>query len=445
MYKSLKKIASLAVVGALVTGGLAFSAQAASADQLTNGTITITPLTGNRADANFLDSIDVTTGCPVGYRSSSDTQIYQGSTRMGSVSLTRYSDSPYGNWGFTGNAIHGDRTIAPTNGYLSAKNLDTTTQGQVVNGTAGNDANFELRVYCYADNLNRNYTTDKYFSLAMSINSTGDWKVGGSVVVPVPAQATTVSLTGALAGANTAALTATVKDSTNATATAAPGTVQFLEGTTVLGTAPVAAGVASFTSSGLSVGSHAITAKYLSSDTVGWANSALSGVATVVVPPVAAAPGQTVIDVTVPTGTGVLSYAGLQSTISLGQAVLTGGLFKAQGDLGPITITDTRQLGSSSWSLTGVATNFTSGTKIIDGKYLGWKPALVGTYNAGVAGAEVLPAPGSTNGLKTASPLSTGSVVDGITSTVVGAKLSLAAPGNTPGGLYTATLTLTLL
>ncbi|MBC7761505.1 MAG: Ig-like domain repeat protein [Candidatus Saccharibacteria bacterium] len=443
MNKSLKKIASLAVVGALVTGGLAFSAQAASADQLTNGTITITPATGNRADANFLNSIDVTTGCPVGYRSSSDTQIYQGTTRMGSVSLTRYSDSPYGSWGFTGNAIHGDRTIAPTNGYLSAKNLDTTTQGQVLNGTVGNDANFELRVYCYADNLNRNYTTDKYFSLAMSINSTGDWKVGAAAVAP--ATATTTSLTALLNSDNTTTLTATVKDPNGAALPAGvTGSVQFLEGTTVAGTGTITNGVATANTTVLAAGSHTFTAQFTPGNAAVYAAST-SGSASVAVAQPAAAPGSTNVTTTVPSGTGSLTFSGLQSAISLGTAVLAGGLFTANGNLGPITVTDTRQLGSTTWNLTGTSTDFKDGSKLIDGKYFGWTPSLVGSGNAGTAGAAVLPAPASTSGLKAASVLTTGAVVDGTTTTVVGAALSLAAPGNTRGGFYTAVLTLTLL
>lgn len=436
-----RKIAALTVVGAMAFGALGF-AQSASAD-LTPGNVTITPLTGNATDTNFLNSVAVDTGCPVGFRAIGRTYVVQNGIARSVANARQTSLNPdYGTTGLDGNPFRISRDLGD-NLYVSNSALaDIAIAGTPTPLVAGN---FELRVYCMASATSINLTTDKYFALAMSITAAGVWKVGSEVVVPVPAQATTVSLTGALSGANAASLTATVKDSTNATATAAPGTVQFLEGSTVLGTAPVTGGVATFTSGALSVGSHAITAKYLSSDTVGWADSPLSGVATVVVPPVVVAPGSTVIDVTVPSGTGVLSFAGLQSTISLGQAALTGGLFTASGDLGPITITDTRQLGSSSWSLTGVATNFTSGTKVIDGKYLGWKPALVGTSNAGVAGAEVLPAPGSTNGLKTASALSTGSVVDGVTSTVVGAKLNLAAPGNTPGGLYTATLTLTLL
>ena len=202
----------------------------------------------------------------------------------------------------------------------------------------------------------------------------------------------------------------------------------------------------------LAPGTYSATARFISSAPTVYANSAVSGSATVTVavaPPGPVGPNQasTVIDVTIPAGTGSLTFTGLQPTISLGIAALQGGLFKASGNLGPVIVTDTRQLGSSPWSLTGIVTDFTSGTKTIDGKYLGWVPTLVGApaVNAGVAGPTVLPFPGSPNGLKTASTLSSGSVVNGLTQTSVSAVLNLAAPGNTPGGLYTSTLTLTLL
>ena len=443
MNNTTKKIAALAVVGAMFTGGLAF-AQSASAEQITTGTVSVTPTTGNSADANFLNSLDVTTGCPVGFRASSDTQIFQGANRLGSVSLTRTTATAYGTTGLDGNAIHQDRTIAPTNGYVSNRSLNSTTQGTIVNGTPGNDANFELRVYCYADNNNRAYTTtDKWFTLAMSINSTGDWKVGAAVVAP--ATSTTTSLTALLNSDNTTTLTATVKDPNGAVLPAGTtGSVQFLEGTAVAGTGTITNGVATANTAVLASGSHTFTAQFTPGNAAIYAAST-SGSASVTVAQPAAAPGSTNVTTTVPSGTGSLTFSGLQSAISLGTAVLTGGLFTANGNLGPITVTDTRQLGSSTWNLTGTSTDFKDGSKLIDGKYFGWTPSLVGSGNAGTAGTAVLPAPASTSGLKAASVLTTGTVVDGTTTTIVGAALSLAAPGNTRGGFYTAVLTLTLL
>lgn len=440
MNKTTKKIAALAVVGAMFTGGFAF-AQSASADQITTGTISISPTTGNAAtgdaNGNFLNSLDVTTGCPVGYRVSSDTQIVQAGNRLGSVSLTRTSATAYGTTGLDGNAIHQDRTIAPTNGNVSNRLLNATTQGTIATG------NFELRVYCYADNNNRNYVTDKFFSLAMTIDASGNWSVGSAVVAP--ATATTTSLTALLNSDNTATLTATVKDPNGAAlASGVTGSVQFLEGATVVGTGSITNGVATANTAVLATGSHTYTAQFTPGNSAVYAAST-SAPASVTVAQPAAAPGSTNVSATVPSGTGALTFSGLQSAISLGTAVLSGGLFTASGSLGPITVTDTRQLGSSTWNLTGTSTNFTDGAKTIDGKYFGWTPALVGSGNAGTAGAAVLPAPGSTSGLKAASVLTTGTVVDGTTTTVVGAALSLAAPGNTRGGSYTAVLTLTLL
>ena len=441
MNKMTKKVAALAVVGAMLTGALGF-AQSASAD-LVPGNVTITPLTGSASDANFLNSVAVDAGCPVGYRAIGRTYVFQnGVGRSVADARTTALNPDYGTNGLDGNPFRISRDLGD-NLFVSNKSLANIAIAGVPTPLEVGD--FELRVYCNASATSINLTTDKFFSLAMSINAAGTWKVGANVVVPVPAQATTVSLTALKNATNTATLSATVKDSANATAIAAAGTVEFLNGTTVVGTSPVAAGLASFTTPVLTSGSYPFTARFVSSAPTDYANSATSAAANVVIAAAPAAPGSTVIDVTIPAGTGALSFTGLQGTISLGTAALDGGLFKAQGNLGPVVVTDTRQLGSTPWSLTGVTSDFVDGTKSIDGKYLGWTPTLVGatTANAGIAGAAVLP--GATNGLKTASALSSGSVVDTLQQTSVGAVLKLAAPGNTRGGLYSATLTLTLL
>lgn len=439
--KLTRKLAGLVLATAVIVGGLS-GAQAAQADEIANGGLAVTPTTGNKADAQFIKGFSTTVGCPEGYRASSGTFPFQNGVRLGNLATARTpSVTLYGSTGLTGAPINMDDFITSpsANPFVSNKSLEAAAPNLQT-------GNWELRVYCFSVATSPNYATDKWFSLPMSIDAAGVWKVGpADVVVPVPAQATNVSLTGNYSATDyTTALTATVKDTAAAVLPTGSGTVEFLEGTTVLGTSPVTAGVATFTTPPVAVGSHTFTARFVPTDAAAYAPSTSSGY-TIVRPTGPAAPGSTVIDVTIPAGTGALTFAGLQSTISLGTATLDAGLFKASGDLGPVIVTDTRQIGSSAWSLTGVTTDFKDGTKTIDGKYLGWTPALVGTSNAGIAGATVAPAPGSTNGLKTSSPLSTGSVVDGITTTTVGAKLNLAAPGNTPGGFYTSTLTLTLI
>ena len=106
-----------------------------------------------------------------------------------------------------------------------------------------------------------------------------------------------------------------------------------------------------------------------------------------------------------------------------------------------------RSAGSPDWNLTGVMGDFAAGTKTLSGKYLGWTPAVT-AGSVGNAGAVVLPAPGSVNGLKTSSQLSYGSTSAAdpqVTSTTVSALLQLKAPKNTAAGNYAGVLTLTLI
>jgi Bacterial Ig-like domain (group 3) len=55
---------------------------------------------------------------------------------------------------------------------------------------------------------------------------------------------------------------------------AATGTVTFVDGTTTLGTAPLSNGIAAFTTSSLSGGTHNITAAYSGDATYGGSTSA---------------------------------------------------------------------------------------------------------------------------------------------------------------------------
>jgi hypothetical protein len=136
------------------------------------------------------------------------------------------------------------------------------------------------------------------------------------------------------------------------------------------------------------------------------------------------------------------------ATVALGTAALTTGTpvssrtLDAQGTLNAV-VTDSRQLDYPAWSLTGQIGDFTSGAKVLSGKYLGWTPAVTGAPNS-VAGAVVLPAPATVNGLKTISTLATGAPND-VEVSNVSALLQLKAPKNTPAGNYSAVLTLTLI
>ena len=435
MKTASKRFAATLLAGVVIAAGLV-TASPASAATLP-GTVTINPTSGNvNTDTVFLEGFTVSTGCPVNYRAASITMVYQNGVNMGNISIKRTAamNPVYGQNGLDGNPISMNRTSSPTNQFVTNKLLS-----EINTPLATGD--FELRIYCHALEFTLDYVNDPYFPLAMTFDATsGAWALD---IPAAPVEQTTVSL---VAGNGTAAgtvnLTATVKKADGTTATAAAGTVEFLEGATVVGSAAVASGVASFTTPVVADGAHSYTARFVSSDGTVYANSPASGPSTV---QVGGQSEETVVDVTVPNGVGSLTLSGVPATVSLGTAALNGGLLTASGNLTNIVVTDTRQLGSAAWSLTGQTTDFVDGAKVLSGKYLGWAPALVGasSANAGVAGAAVVAGVGS--GLKAVSTLSSGSVVDGRTTTTLNAALTLAAPSNTTPGAYSATLTVTLI
>jgi hypothetical protein len=427
-----KRIAALALAGAMVAGGLAF-AQSALAAPISGGTLTITPTSGNvNTDVVFLNSLQTNVGGPAGFRTISGLFVYQAGVKIGSIATVRTPSTPstYGTFGLDGNAGFADRSISPTNNFVSNKLLNDVALSGLVSGQ------FELRNYWFASATTPDYANDPYVSLQMTYNSTtGAWSVYAAPI------ATTVSLTAGASG-TTVSLSATVKKaSDSSTATAAVGNIVFKDGSTTVATVAVASGVASTSLVGVSNGSHTYTAQFAPTDSV--YDTSTSGGATVTVGGVT---GTTTINVTIPTGVGSLTLTGVPTSVNLGTAVLGGGTLNASGTLGPITVTDTRQLGYPAWSLTGQVGDFSDGTHTLNGKYLGWTPALSGTGNAGVAGPAVAAGTGNGNtGLKTVSVLASGSPVDGVPTTAVSAALALAAPANTPAGAYSATLTVTLI
>ncbi|NEM90803.1 carboxypeptidase-like regulatory domain-containing protein [Galbitalea soli] len=443
-----RRLAAVAAVGAIVLGGLTV-AQAASAD-VTPGTITLygpTPnqlvrgpaITSGTLDASpAFNGISVDQGCPVGYRGRSDTLVYQNGVKLGSIATSRNSSvTAYGATGLDGNPIAMDDTysVPGTNPFV-ANNSFSGLASPLVSGS------FELRVYCSALSTSINFTTDKWFSLTLTANTAANtWSV------PVTKKATTVSLTASYTAPSGITLTGTVKDPSAAVATGAVGSITFLDatGSTQVGSGTVSNGVGTYTVTGLTPGNtYTYTAKFVGASDPQYNDSSLSGTASASIP--GANQGQTQITVSIPAGVGSLSLSGVTGSVSLGTAALSGGLLKASGTLPAVTVTDTRQVGSPSWSLTGQVSDFTSGSNTMSGSYLGWVPALAGSVNEGTAGATVAPSTTATGGLKVASTLASAPAVTAAspTTTQVGATLNLAAPANTAAGDYTAVLTLTL-
>lgn len=434
-----KKLAALAVIGAVVAGGLSV-AQAASAAPISGATLTITPTSGNvNTDTVFLNSISASAAAPVGFRAAGGTVVFQNGNRLGSVSTVRTTSMPStaGTNGLDGNLpVFMDRSISPTNNFVSNRLLNDPALSTLVPGGL-QTGQFELRFYYFANAQAPDYVNDPFITLDMTYNATtGAWAV---FTAPTPAIATTTSLT-ASAAASTVTLTATVKKPDLSTATAATGNVVFKEGATTVATVPLASGVATASLTGVADGPHSYTAEFVTGDTV--YNGSTSAAASVYVGAITA---QTFINVTIPNNVGALTLTGVSSSVNLGTAVYNSSSNTLDAtSVSPLVakVTDTRQLDFSPWSLTGQVGNFNNGTYTIQGKYLGWTPSVTGV---GTAGAAVAPAPTTADGIAVVSTLATGAPTTAGTVTDASAVLLLKAPANTPQGAYAATLTLTLI
>ena len=395
----------------------------------------ITPTNGNvNTDAVFLQSISTTAGAPLGFRDASGTVLFQNGVLLGSVATVRDAGTTlYGQTGLSGNPVAMDRS-GGTNNYVSNKLINATVK-PLASGP------FELRMYFFANLQQLDYVNDKYISLAMTYDATsGAWST------VTPAITTTTSLTAQATGTDVA-LSATVKKSDATTATAAAGSIVFKEGVTTVATVPVASGVASTTLTGVTYGSKSYTAEFVPTTPNPTYGASTSAPATVnVMDPNGNTKTTNVTTSVAPNaGGGVLTLTGVPATVALGAATLNGTTLNASGLLTAV-VTDARSLDNAAWSLTGQIGDFTStgpNPKTLSGKYLGWTPAVTGAPNS-VAGAALLPAPASVNGLKTISTLATGAP-NSVEVSNVSALLHLKAPKNTPAGAYSAILTLTLI
>ena len=439
-----KKIASLAVASALILTGLT-AAQSAQAD-LIPGTITLVSgngssgasLNGSVTDTYFLNSVATSVGAPVGFRQASTSQIFQGGVLVGNMSNLRLTTMQVnaGTNGLDGNPASMDRSIIGTNNFVSNKQLNNAALSTLVSG------NFEYRYYFHASSTSFDLVTDKFLSITLNYNATaGTWSLPAA-----PATATTTSLTASTtANAGEVALSATVKDAGGTTTlTAAAGNIVFKEGATTVATVAVASGVASALLTGVANGAHTYTAEFAPSNAVYAAST--SGSASVTLGSITA-PGSTTSNITVaiPNNVGSLFLTSSSASVNLGTAVKGGGTLNASGTLNAV-VTDERQTDFPAWNLTGQVGNFTkSGGGVLDGKYLGWTPAVVANAIGTTAGAAVAPAPGTVNGLKTSSVLASGTPSLGGGVSTTSALLLLQAPTNTPAGAYSATLTLTLI
>lgn len=454
MNKFTRRLAALAVTGALVVAGVTLTASAANADQATgtlaiwntgsaHGTIAAKQATGGSSTSNpMYYGVTVNSACPAGFRTGSGIVVYQAGNRLGTLGIANEpaNDGVFGTNGLkpsdTSIAMDESDTLPSQNPYVDNNKSLETAAPSLVSGS------FEIRYYCFADATNPFDPADKYFSLTLNLNKTAHtW------AAPVAKITTTTGITAGANADKTATIASTVKlASDGTTATPATGTAtvnQTAPSAATVGTATIANGVATFTTGALSPGVYTFTVTY-SGDAA--YNGSTSGTATVTIAGSNTAGTNVTFDVLAGANPGGLVLSNVPGSVDLGTATYNGGLLTASNPTGfsGITVTDNRSLGSAAWSLTGSVSDFTSATGTLSGKYLGWTPAV--TSGPATVGSAVLPAAAAaaTGGLKTVSQLATAPVVDGSAVSIVKAGLNVAIPANSATGHYSAVLTLTL-
>lgn len=327
---------------------------------------------------------------------------------------------------------------APFSGTLQASLATIKSAAHMVNGNT-----YEFVVMCQDATLDQDPEQSEFLTLSADGSS-----FSTASTPPAPAAtATTTTLSAnptTTTSGDAVALTATVAASDTA-GNDAVGNVEFFDGSTSLGTAPVSGGTASMTVSTLPVGSDSLTAKFEPTDSTKFASSTSAAVMVTVNAGTSANNTET-INVNIPqpeTGTLTLSVNNTPVTLSAPKNI--GTALESTGALSPITVTDSRTPNFPGWNLSGQVSDFTSGSNTFSGNDLGWVPLVTVQDAAGdvVAGPTVNA--GATPGLTSASALASAAAGAGSGSTTLGANLDLQVPVNTAAGNYSATLTVTLL
>lgn len=123
-----------------------------------------------------------------------------------------------------------------------------------------------------------------------------------------------------------------------------------------------------------------------------------------------------------------------------------GSRWEADGELRPVVITDTRS-GQPGWSVSGQASEFTSGAAVVGSQHLGWLPTLASQSpdQGATPGSQVAPGAGAGEGLSVSRTLASAPTGDGLGTATAGGELDLHLPTSAATGTYTAVLTLTAI
>ncbi|QZN86848.1 Ig-like domain-containing protein [Cellulomonas sp. C5510] len=427
--------------GALVAAAVAAATLTAMPAQAANGVldpanrlgdITLTPSSGALATGGGPTGLTTAVGCPDGFRKSSRVLfIWEDGTQASKWPGIVQAAAAAGN-GLDGQPMARTGTSAarwitagfPASAFQSglATYVVTCDPGETPDGTypATTDP----------------VGTAKYFSVDVRIDTEAKtWAVDAA---PVEKVDTTTTLTPTAGNDGSVILTAAVVP-------AATGSVSFVNTATgaQVGAGTLADGSASATVAGLTAGTEYRFKAVYGGDAAHNGSESNEAVVTTVAEP--QPPQQTDITVTIPASATGLKFTVTPGAVALSQATLDGTSYVASGTLGAVTVSDSRTT-RTPWTLNGRAGAFVNkadATKTFAASALGWTPALVGTGNAGTAGAAV--APGANGGLSTDKALAQATA--GVTGdeTRVEAGIALKAPSDVAAGEYTATLTLTLI
>jgi len=143
-------------------------------------------------------------------------------------------------------------------------------------------------------------------------------------------------------------------------------------------------------------------------------------------------------------GEFIWAIDGSNGLVDLGTAELDGDRYAATGSINPVRVTDTRR-GGPQWSVSAVVSDFVSGDRTFDGKYLGWTPDVAENTVGAEAGAAVETGLISGPGLSESATLGRAPGAHPKGSALLGAGLKLDVPVSVGEGTYRATLVLTAL
>ncbi|MGI8667278.1 MAG: Ig-like domain repeat protein, partial [Jatrophihabitans sp.] len=372
-------------------------------------------------------------------------------------------------------------TVTPAGPQAAGSSV--TLSATVASATAPTDGSVK-----FFDGATQIGATQAYTGSAVSVSTTA-LTVGSHALTAqyVPAGAT---YSGSTSAAKTYTVTGVVTPTTTAlavnsgtgvafspvqlTATvspaAAPGTVTFSDGSTVLGTTAAGSGTFTFTTSALGTGSHTLTATFNPTDPSAFGGSTNSAAPITLTAP-SSAPDPQAIDVVVTPGSLTITtpYDGSDAahTFHLGNMVLSadGTKLSATGQFGDpatgnngVTVTDTRA-GDLPWTASASSGDFVKGSDLINGHNFGFT-AVKADYLTGnalnatskpvltndVPADTVIHAPADntgTAGLK-GGPHSFANAAHGVGTVKIDGLLSLFAPTSTVAGTYQATLTFTV-